>query len=281
MKLALHQVSAYIINLDRSHERWLRCASWMREHLPELAVQRVSGVDGRNFFSINGGKSLDGEHGWNPKILRALQTEGTTGQKTILDPVRTALCLSHQRVLKQFLEFHRERRTAVGVAHEPWALIFEDDVRPGEALADQPSHELYLEVPPDSEMLFLHDRVWKRGGWKGKETANFEEWRVVRGGIGLEAYAVSLTGARKVLSAFRPVIHECDLQLMTFMKGYADLEQRDELRDLLRQEGHSDFPEITAYAPVRPLFQTDHWLASVKFDTIEEGLARANREIAG
>jgi len=277
MHLAFDRMPAFVINLDRSHDRWVRCAKWMQEHLPDLSVHRVSGIDGREYFRDEADEGPDeAPHGWRPEVLGRLQTEGLAGRETVLDPVRTALCLSHQRVLRHFLDLHRQPISACDGAEEPWALVFEDDVRPGEALVERLGREVAFDAPPDSEVLFLHDRIWKRGAWNGAGSAEFENWRVVRGGIGLEAYAVSLTGARKMLSAFRPVIHECDLQLMTFMTGYADLERREEIRDLLHREGRSEFPEITGYAPVRPLFQTDHWAASVKFDTIEEGTYRVD-----
>jgi hypothetical protein len=228
----------------------------MGETLPELQIERIAGVDGREYQA---------KGGWKPAILQRLQAEGVLGQQCLLDPVRTALCLSHQRALTTILE-----RAANQGDADAWTLIFEDDARPGEALAAYRDHSLPVVVPEDAEVLFLHDRAWKRGGSPHDTNEEATGWRVVRGGIGLEAYAVNRIGAHKMLEAFRPVIEECDIQLMTFMEGYADLEYRAELHQELRTEGKGHFPEIHAYAPTRPLFQTDHWVPSVKFATINE-----------
>lgn len=228
-------------------------------------------MDGREFLD----PGSDSVRGWKPEILKRLRREGVVGMRaeTLLDPVRTALCLSHQRALRSFLDGNESgRHQAIDdpPTPEPWALIFEDDARPGEALAAHTDDRIEVDVPEDAEVLFLHDRVWKRGGSPHDPSPGADHWRVVRGGIGLEAYAVNQAGARKMLEAFRPVLEECDIQLMTFMEGFADLEQKAVIHRELAAEGHAAFPEIRAYAPVRPLFQTDHWVPSVKFETMGE-----------
>lgn len=263
MKLSLGLLPAYVINLDRSRDRWIRFARDFRTFFPRMEPQRVSGVDGREFIDPNKGSETQG---WKLNVLSRLQREGLAGKEHILDPVRTALCLSHQRALRSFLDAHDSSPTSPS----SWALFFEDDARPGEALAAFSDDEIEITIPSDAEALFLHDRVWKRGQSSKDDLPESRVWRIVRGGIGLEAYAVNVFGARKMLSAFRPVIEECDIQLMTFMEGFADLEQKEQIWSALRDEGHSAFPAIRAYAPLRPLFQTDHWMPSVKFETMRE-----------
>lgn len=260
MAVSLSKIPYFVINLDRSHDRWVRSFQSLTTILPRENLHRVSGVDGREFRESTQEvleKDLGTEDSptteWKADILRRLQREGAVGKLHLLDPVRTALCLSHQRAIHQFLD-----------SGEPIGMVFEDDSRPGEALARlDPS--LDLDVPEDFDVLFLHDRTWRKGA-----SSNYENWRVVRGGIGLEAYVVTRAGARKILQGFRPVVEECDIQLMTFMAGYADLEVREEIWAALKEEGHAAFPSIIAYAPVRPYFQTDHWIPSVKFETMEE-----------
>ncbi len=271
MKLSLGRLPAYVINLDRSRDRWIRFARDFRSFFPNQALRRISGVDGREY--LDPGDTAN--HGWKADVLKRLRREGVVSKrdKNLLDPVRTALCLSHQRALRTFLdEMEKSHSGDDGnpASPEPWGLIFEDDARPGEALASHTDDRIEVCVPDDSEALFLHDRVWKRGASPRHHSPEAESWRVVRGGIGLEAYAVNRSGARKMLDAFRPVLEECDIQLMTFMEGFADLEQKAMIHQDLAADGHVAFPEIRAYAPVRPLFQTDHWLPSVKFETMDE-----------
>lgn len=252
-----------------------------RDFLRENASKRMKGFRSLsqlwNKLNKRGGKESfasdpagEAASAWKRDVLARLRTEGFIGRRHLLDPVRTAICLSHQRALQCFLDGATNGNRGGG-NEQTWGLIFEDDVRPGEALASFREEEITLEVPDGSEVLFLHDRVWKRGSSASGQADGCEGWRVTRGGIGLEAYAVTVTGARKMLSAFRPVIEECDIQLMTFMEGFADLEYKEELHTALRKEGQKQFPSIRAYAPVEPLFQTDHWQPSVKFNTIAEG----------
>lgn len=291
MKLALSDMPAWVINLDRSRDRWIRFCRAFGETIPEMNFEQVSGVDGREFLQATRRSGLLGKIGkalrirgfadpsktdpagkasqpWRREVLAKLRAEGFVGQRHLLDPVRTALCMSHQRALRNFLD-----RAAEGGKNpsDTWGIVFEDDARPGEALAACRESRIEIDVPSDSEVLFLHDRTWKRGASVRDPAPSCVKWRMVRGGIGLEAYAVNVPGARKILDAFRPVIVECDIQLMTFMEGYADLERQRELRRKLADEGMEKFPAIRAYAPVAPFFQTDHWQASVKFDTIAEG----------
>ncbi|MCG8601166.1 MAG: hypothetical protein MI807_13565 [Verrucomicrobiales bacterium] len=285
MELFLETFPARVINLDRSRDRWIRFCRGFNETVPEISFERVSGVDGLEYLSAptlwtrtlerlqrifrvehTSTKSKEQQR-WNPALLQKLQTEGIVGKTYLLDPVRTALCMSHQRALQLFLNEWKETRSDPA---STWGMIFEDDARPGEALASCRDSRIEINVPEDSELLFLHDRTWKRGASQTDKSPECVEWRIVRGGIGLEAYAFNVFGARKMLQAFRPVVEECDIQLMTFMEGYADLEKQRRVHKKLNDEGVTDFPKITAYAPVSPLFQTDHWQPSVKFDTMVE-----------
>lgn len=267
LRLRLDQMPGFIINLDRSPGRWLRSFRSLARLLPPDHLTRVAAVDGRAFAG-------SGPSGWQPDLLRHLQGEGLIASNPVPDPVRSALCLSHQRALRTFLKkvdsgtAPRHRR-----AGRYWALIFEDDVVPGEALV--PLLDVGLEVPADADIVFLHDRVWSRGGdaprpAATRQAAGAVRWRKVRGGIGLEALLVSDVGARKMLAGFRPLVMECDLQLMTFMEGYQDGARRQAVWAALRANGHSGFRTINAWAPARPLFQTDHFTASDKFAAVDD-----------
>jgi len=259
MRLNIKDLPAWIINLDRSHDRWMRSFRALSSVLIPERLHRISAMDGREFAS----GETQGEAAWKQDVLSRLQREGHLGQSLMLDPVRTALCLSHQRALHAFLE-----------SGEPWGLIFEDDVRPGEALPLILANGGWLSPPDDAEVLFLHDRIHARGQPESSaltDTNNHEQWKVVRGGIGLEAYVVSRLGARKILAAWRPVVMECDLQLLTFMSGYADISEKKRVQQNFVANGGNAIPSIQAYSTHRPLFQTDHWTPSVKFATIREG----------
>ncbi|WP_050031189.1 glycosyltransferase [Verrucomicrobium sp. BvORR034] len=261
MRFNLTQLPSWIINLDRSHDRWRRCSRTLVPLFGNDRCQRIAAIDGLKYIAA----SENEEPTWHPRELLRLQYEGLVGRKRVLDPVRTALCLSHQRALHRFLE-----------SGEPWGVIFEDDAQPGEALSELLANEGLVEVPNDAEVLFLHDRVKSRGladphqGKSGADSTKRVEWRVARGGIGLEAYAVSISGARKMLAAWRPLLVECDVQLMTFIEGYVDAEARERLHEQLRVEGGKRPQLLKAYAPRRPFFQVDSSNPSDKLQAIED-----------
>lgn len=259
MKLGMSKISSWIINLDRNHDRWIRCFRSLSAVLPAERIHRISAIDGRKFI----GNREQNCRAWNPAEAKKLQDEKLLGISPLLDPVRTALCLSNQQALHAFLQ-----------SGEPWALIFEDDARPAEAMVRLLVEQGQIAPPEDFEILFLHDRVQIRGASQDpSESGNFDglRWRVVRGGFGLEAYLVSIEGARKMLQVWKPVFMECDLQLMAFLQGYPFTETQDRIKKIHADCGGEPVPAIQAYAPHRPLFQTDHWVPSVKFATIQEG----------
>lgn len=261
MRLRLQSLSAWIINLDRSPDRWVRCFHSLASVLPSERLQRISAVDGREFAS----RESDAVQGWKPAFLARLRNEGFVGGEAVLDPVRTALCLSHQRALQAFLD-----------SRERWGLIFEDDSRPASAISQVLAEDGILEPPDNAEILFLHDRVRFHGGAAGSHGTPQSGrlfWRVVRGGIGMEAYAVNVSGAQKMLEALRPVVIECDVQMMAFMEGYARTEDKEGIKNLLRQAGRKTFPSMRAFAPHLPLFQSDPQVPSVKIATLAETAA--------
>ncbi|TLD68983.1 glycosyltransferase [Phragmitibacter flavus] len=257
MQLRIDQLPAWIINLNRSQDRWSRCYRSLSGVFRKDHLHRVTAVDGLDFLEVG----PDSIKVWKTEILQGLQKEGLLLKDQVLDPVRVALCLSHQRALHAFLE-----------SGESWGIIFEDDACVGESMAMVMQQGGVIEPPDDAEVLFLHDRVKSRkldplmeGSVNARKGL---KWREVRGGIGLEAYAVSRVGARKMLASWKPVALECDLQLMTFVAGYVETKQSARLRGILGKESLSGNAIIKAYCPNRPLFQADPQVMSVKMETI-------------
>jgi len=251
-RLRLDRMPAHIINLDRSPERWARCFRALSRVIPPERITRIAAVDGLRY-------ARDG--GWDEAERSRFQAEGLIPPEDSgvpsPDPTRVALCLSHQRALGQ-----------IAASREGWGLIFEDDAQVGTGAAEMMARGMILEIPGDADVVFLHDRteakgVVRSGGAPGRHTL-----RITRGGIGFEAYLVSAAGAMKMISAMRPMAIECDVQMMTFLRGYSDPKRRRHVHGLLGRAGKSNFPEINGYTMDPPLFQTDHWVPSVKFSTI-------------
>jgi GR25 family glycosyltransferase involved in LPS biosynthesis len=260
ISLSLTEVPVYIINLEESRERWIQCFRRVSRLCGDKNIHRIPAIDGSDFSE--GSAPLQ----WNALALDQLRREGHLTSTPTLDPVRTALCLSHQRALNTFLhELPLDE-------HGQWALILEDDARPTEWLLSITSRALDFTIPADAEVLFLHDRVLGTPAPSLEQTQSHEtsiQWRAVTGGYGLEAYLVSPAGARKMLRAWRPLHFECDIQLMTFGRAYADQVIRQQIWKVLRSHREESPPDnedhlITCYTPSRPLFQSDEALPSVK-----------------
>ncbi|WP_265592903.1 glycosyltransferase family 25 protein [Verrucomicrobium sp. BvORR034] len=257
--LSLTDIPVYIINLEESRERWAQCFRRVSNVCGSKNIQRIPAIDGSDFSEP--APPLQ----WNASALDQLRREGhLTGEPT-LDPVRTALCLSHQRALTTFL--HELPLDEQG----QWALILEDDARPAEWLLSLTSEALQITVPADAELLFLHDRVLGISTSMSVETTHHTsvQWRTVTGGYGLEAYLVTPSGARKMLQAWRPLHFECDVQLMTFARFHANPSSRQQIWQTLHPTASTDPSDnedrlINCYTPHRPLFQSDELLPSVK-----------------
>lgn len=256
MPIQITSLSAWIINLERNYERWLGSLAALSNVVSAEKRHRVAAVDGLNFIRHDG----SGRAEWNHDAVQQLQAEGLIENPPTLDPVRTAICLSHQRALHEFL-----------ASGEEWGLIFEDDIRKGEILTQVLAEEGMIHPPEDAELVFLHDRteghIYASSSPPTSECGHLQ-WRVVHGGLGMEAYAVNIMGARKILASLKPVVMEFDLQLMTFLHGYSRHEEKSRIHQRMAKYGLLKPPNIRAYAPSRPLFQSNEKEPSVKHATL-------------
>lgn len=257
----LNQVKVYIINLEESRTRWIQCYRRMSRFFQPSQICRVPAVDGRLFACEGRPKE------WNPAHRKRLVQEGILSTQVTPDPIRTALCMSHQRALKMFLD-----ESPLGEDGDCWALILEDDARPSELLVNANCSELALNPPKDADLLFLHDRVTgdlvKTTDSEASGSSLPAIWQTVTGGIGLEAYLINPRGARRVLDAWNPLHYECDLQLMAFMKASKFRSRIAKDVCSLRKKAGRTMPVINAYSPTRPLMQVDETIPSVKMDLL-------------
>lgn len=255
MRLCLKETSAWIISLDRGHDRWVRSFRALSTAFPPGRLHRISALDGRDFSTVQS----DGNAGWKPEALTRLQREGHVGQQTIVDPFAIALCLSHQRALHAFLQ-----------SGEKWGIIFEDNARPENALIELLAEGGIIHPPENTDLLFLHHRVEYGKPANGQQASPLEKqssvpsWSQIRSGKGLEAYAVNVKGARKMLAAWKPLVTEGATQLMTFINGNAAVQDKSREQNNHSKNGEKAHWKIHAYAPQRPLFQRDHWVPAVK-----------------
>lgn len=261
--IKLNAVKVYIINLEESRTRWIQCYRRLSRFFDSGQICRVSAIDGRSYARPGHPKE------WAPFHLKRLKQEGLLSGSVMPDPVRTALCLSHQRALRTFLD-----DAPLGGEDHPWALILEDDARPGEALVSAKDNDLCFAAPSDADLLFLHDRV--TGGMTVEMVRDLDnctvtvDWKEVTGGIGLEAYLVNPRGAKKMLDAWKPLYFECDLQLMTFMRKKVIMtDLAAQVRSLRSASGAAATPIVHAYAPIRPLMQIDETTPSVKMGILQ------------
>lgn len=260
--VTLDKIDLYIINLDESRSRWIQCFRKMAGLFDSKRIHRVPAIDGRSFAQPQRPSA------WQSETLSQLRQEGYLDDALVPDPIRTALCLSHQRALRTFLN-----HLPLKDGHRHWALILEDDAQPAEALLRHPTETFEFDIPADAELLFLHDRVLTSTAVT--TPTDGITWRPVIGGIGLEAYLVSPAGARKMLQAWRPLQVECDIQLMTFARDYADAQTRQHIWDMLNKtQGSANL--IHCYAPRRPLFQINESLPSVKLQLLGESTPPAS-----
>lgn len=260
MTISLASLDAFVINLDRSPDRWRKCHAALSNTLPPEKIIRVAGQDGKDFADEKfDSRQPDGRNRqnvpWRESELKKLVSEGIVVRESLPDPVRVALCVSHQRALKRFLE-----------TGKAWALIFEDDVGPAPAILQNPDVLIPLKVPDDAEIVFLHDRTQARGAIDPA----FPGIATTRRGIGLEAQLVSRAGALKMIQAFRPMVCECDVQLMTFVEDYVEKPLKRNIWSQLERAGKKDFKTIKAYGVVKPLFRIDLRIPSVKLGILAE-----------
>jgi GR25 family glycosyltransferase involved in LPS biosynthesis len=259
MRMRVDQLHGWIINLNRCHDRWTRSYRSLSQVFSEQRLHRVEAIDGMEFLETG----YDGSVVWKPEVLNRLLGQGMLVEGQLLDPVRVALCLSHQQALREFLH-----------SGEAWGIIFEDDVQVGRTMEDVVQRGGWIEPPEDAEVMFLHDRVKSRkikssSEWPSGDPTGLR-WREVGGGVGLEAYAVSQAGALKILQAWKPLALECDIQLMTFLAGYVENRESSRLHRVLGKVRREDASLIRAYCPHRPLFQADEQVVSVKLKTMGE-----------
>lgn len=257
-------IKVYVINLDESRQRWIQCHRALATVFEHSQIERVPAIHGKDFAST------ESEDGWNPVARVQLEAEGYLTPQSKIDPVRTALCLSHQRALRCFIE----GRNSVD-QEKRWALILEDDVRLGEAILSAATNAIKVALPADAEVVFLHDRVLAPHLPGTKTQAELMRVLPVTDGIGLEAYLVSETGASKVIDAMKPLFFECDVQLMAFASRLREPSRQLEFQQLM-MDAKSRVPQrIHCYASERPLFQIDETLPSDKCRIISEVDSRA------
>lgn len=257
------KIMVYVINLDESRQRWIQCHRALATVFTHSQIERVPAIHGKDFASS------ESEGGWNPVARVQLEAEGYLTPQSRIDPVRTALCLSHQRALRCFID----GRNSVD-QEERWAVILEDDVRLGEAILSAATNATRVTLPADAELVFLHDRVLAPHlpGATASAERLAEVMRIlpVTDGIGLEAYLVSETGAEKVIDAMKPLFFECDVQLVAFASQLREPSRHLELQQLM-MDAKSRVPQrINCYALERPLFQIDEALPSDKCRIISE-----------
>ncbi|MGX5664356.1 glycosyltransferase family 25 protein [Rhizobium daejeonense] len=179
------KIGAYVINLDRSIERW-RCLTAQAAQF-DMQFLRVSGVDGAAipaekrieidepaFLRQNGRLMLDGEYGCYRSHLKALST---------------------------FLESDNDA-----------AIIIEDDVEIPPKLIERA--EAILDAVPDAELVKLlnHRSRWFR--LRKISQLGDQVGRCLHGPQGSAAcYLVTRKGAEKLLSSIRVMNYPLDIAL--------------------------------------------------------------------
>ena len=184
--------ATYVINLDRSPERW-------------AAMQRVLVQTGlRNVIRLPG---VDGQR----LEIAALQAEGVLSQELAgFDPAcRTAEIgcgVSHAGVLGDIL--------ARGFRH---ALVLEDDVVPTGAPADWPARAraAFADLPADWDLWYLFRCLDVRPRVQRVTPRTVIPWAPQSAA----AYAVSAAGARTLLAAITPLTCAVDRAYMEVVKA--------------------------------------------------------------
>jgi glycosyl transferase family 25 len=166
-------LDTYLINLDRSPERYLRIRDLLAAM--DLKVHRVPAVDGRR---------LKERTYPAPARSRAMPAE-----RIIINRFEIALVLSHRRALRRFLRTSEDR-----------CVILEDDVYFGEGYPDVV--QALQSTPLDFDLIkletFRRPVVTSRIG--GSSIAGRRISRLLSTHMGTAGYLVSRDGARKILA---------------------------------------------------------------------------------
>lgn len=234
-------IAAYVINLERSAERWQRIAQAAEGR--GLALRRVEAVDGANIASedrvgldaetferLNGREALPGEYGCYRSHLRALET---------------------------FL--------ADGAPH---ALILEDDIVPGERTMDRIAAVLEA-APPFGAIKLVNHRA--RFMIRATRSAEGDDiGRTLHGPQGsASAYMVTREGAKRLLAELATMTLPWDVALERFWSHGCDIYSV--------RENLFEFSEHRAKSTIADSYEYDRFSPSGRLRT---GLFRTGEHIS-
>ena len=180
-------VPVFVINLDRATDRWSRISQVLTEQ--GVSFERWRAVDGQE---IDGGKF--GREEIEPGVFVSGYRDWSGNE--------AACGVSHILLLRHIV-----------FSGIKWSIVLEDDAQLVRALP----HSLNdWRFPVNADIVFINRRALA-----GDDAANVASpaFATLVGGAGTEGYAVSQSGARKLLSILSPLKDPLDFQIYAHCEG--------------------------------------------------------------
>lgn len=190
----------FVINLDRSVERWAHMRKTLDKFGWELEVERISAVDGRKLPSDQ---------------LALLQVLDKCLCPRDLTPSEIGCFLSHRKCWKRLVESDQE-----------WALIMEDDIHFSDSALGYLSSSEWIPKGIHLVQLFIHKDPWKARVSK-KEFHLPDGRRLLRPikptATGTQAYFISRDAALKALDMSSKLMAPVDEFLFNPLSKFSGL----------------------------------------------------------